>query len=142
MLLWRARTKHLHKKLCKHGWNTSPNNGRMKNRTNLNLASSLSVSAGFDCCRVVKPLITDRKHNVCLHDSRTPSVSFTRYAWNDRLHKSTERHLIIKIWFAISYLAMTIDSKKWVNGRKLLYSQIKLQNNYYCLARNLCFNRC
>jgi hypothetical protein len=39
-----AQTWRLHTKLYKFGWNTSPNNARMKNRTDLNLCEVVYVS--------------------------------------------------------------------------------------------------
>lgn len=71
----REITRHLHTKLCKVRWNTSPDNVGIKNRTDLNLGV-LSVSVNFDCFRVVK-VSTNRNHRVSQYDSKAPSVSFT-----------------------------------------------------------------
>jgi len=42
-----AQTWRLHTKLCTFEWNTSPNNGRMKNCTGLNLGEVVFISVIF-----------------------------------------------------------------------------------------------
>ena len=73
--LGRASTRRLHTKLYKFGWNTLPNNARMKNLTDLNLSEVVNVSITyhvpdswvfiFDCVTVQTENILSRSKFVC-----------------------------------------------------------------------------